>query len=167
MPAVATPHMGASVHLCTQLPIALGMMSPGYDTPAARAMVLAIALQETSCNARTQQPRGPARSFWQFEPIGIEDLFLSNHTRDELEIACLRLCIPHNVDAVYQAITYNDVLAIVCARAKLARLPDPLPTRHNPQSGWHQYQELWRPGIPRGVHWPANFARAWEIIDPL
>lgn len=144
------------------LPAALSLLPPEMDSPAARAMLLAIGLQETRFRNRTQV-RGPARGFWQFELGGaVADVLTRRSTRQHAEAALTALRYPtFAAHACFVAIEHNDVLAAVFARLNLWTLPDALPQRAEAERGWEQYVAAWHPGKPHRETWDANFARAW------
>lgn len=144
---------------------ALTLLPAHMDTSAARAMLIAIALQESRCRHR-RQVGGPARSFWQFEVGGLRGILLHKASKPHLADALDALAYPVTADATvpYVAIEHNDVLAAVCARLLLWTLPTSLPTQHDPDAGWAQYVAAWRPGKPRPETWAANYAVAWDAV---
>lgn len=152
------------------LPAAFALLPPRMDTPAARAMVIAIALQESRFEERRQLlddgKIGAARGLWQFELGGGITGVLSHpatraHVRRVLEE--LRYHDP-SPEACYAAVEHNDVLAAVFARLNLWWLPGRLPHVDEPNKGWAQYLDAWRPGKPREHTWDGNFVRAWSIV---
>lgn len=151
-------------YLMRLFPVALDMLGPGYDTPEARAMLLAVALQESACVHRVQHGGGPAKSFWQFEPIGIAGLFSNAKSRAALMVAVGDMAVKFDVTSIHAAIEHNDVLAIICARRLLAQIPEQLPEEDEAVKAWDQYLSAWRPGKPRPEKWQFNYARAWQIV---
>ena len=149
----------------------LAALPTPMDTPAARAMLLAIGQQESQFVARKQEPAGPARGFWQFEPGGgVMGVLQHPHTKD----MALRLCgtwhVRTNVLDLWGAIMYHDPLAAGFARLLLWTLPDALPGPHDAARGWAQYLDAWRPGKPRVEKWERNYAAAWRavgIVSPI
>src|SRR5688500_12110907 len=105
------------------IPGALELLPPRMDTPAARALLLAIALQESGgLKHRRQMARGPARSFWQGEITGGMILVLDHEATEEYAHAVLELLVyptsgKGRDQRVWEAIEHNDVLA--CALARL------------------------------------------------
>jgi hypothetical protein len=146
------------------VPAAYAVLPPKLNIPAATALLLAIAQQESD-GLRRRQLGGPARGFWQFERGGIAGVRSHHLTGELLEEACRRLCYPRpiSVDDAYVAIEHNDVLACVFARLLLYTLPQALPGADEPDRGWDCYYAAWRPGTPRPEPWRANFARGWEL----
>jgi hypothetical protein len=141
----------------------LGLLPERMDTPEARAMLLAIGLQESRFEHR-KQVKGPARSFWQFELSGINGVLTHKATSMLIKDVCKSLVIePFQADC-YEAITYNDPLACCFARLLLWTLPDKLAGRYSPATSWLQYLSAWRPGKPRLETWETNFNAAWAGI---
>lgn len=148
------------------LPAAYDVLPPQMASERSDAMLLAIALQESKCNARHQGGKGPARSFWQFETGGIAGVQTHRKTAVCLRGVLAALCYPPKMPApeIRLAIEHNDVLACCLARLLLWTLPMPLPPREAVQLGWEQYIDGWRPGKPRPEDWPGNFKRAWQAV---
>lgn len=147
------------------IPAAVGLLPPGMGGDKATAMLVAIALQESAFEAR-QQIGGPARGFWQFEKGGgVAGVLTHRYTADPIRRVCAVLCYQPSVDGCYAAIRDNDVLACCFARLLLWTVPGSLPGRDEVARGWQQYLAGWRPGKPRPTDWPANFARAWALVD--
>ncbi len=148
------------------IPAALALLPPGMDTPEARAMLLAIGLQESGFRARVQLPQGPAHGFWQFERMtGVLGVLTGTATAAHLRPALKMLQYDEPTAAeCYAAIAHSDVLACVFARLLLWSLPAGLPAVNQPQLGWTQYLAAWRPGKPRPETWLANFEEAWKQV---
>lgn len=150
------------------VPAALSMLPKRLDTPEARAMLLAIGLQESAFLARrqiTSKPGyAPARGFWQFEIAGGTAEVLTNaRTKPLCEAALQQQRYPPAAVACWEAFEHNDVLACVFARLFLLTCPIANPGPNDPEIGWHIYETTWKPGAPRPDDWPENFARAWSI----
>jgi len=121
--------------------------------------MIAIAMQESRCKARRQHGSGPARSFWQFERIGVEGLLVKvdkAQTAGRLAEICTFVGIRPVVDDIHAAIEHNDILAAVCARLLLFTHRDPIPTDQG--KAWEYYLRLWRPGKPKADTW----AECWQ-----
>ena len=144
---------------------ALAFLPPLMDTIEARAMLLAVALQESELQVRRQYRSGPARSYFQFELAGIDSVFAHPKSGNKARTFCLALDIGATTQAVYQAIEFNDVLACGFARLLLWTLPSPLPKKGEAPIGWTQYLAAWNPGKPRPDDWEANFDYAWAIVE--
>jgi hypothetical protein len=133
-------------------------------TDNARAMLLAIGLQESRFQHR-KQVNGPAMGFWQFEFAGIDGV-LTHHASQEYAEALLgMLVIDNQHPIIYRAVQYNDLLAAGLARLLLWTLPNALPERDNAQDAWDQYLEAWRPGRPHEETWETCWNEAWGAID--
>lgn len=148
------------------LPAALSMLPGKLDTSSARAMLLAIALQESDkLRARSQYHGGPAHGFWQFERGGgVRGVLANAGTRAMLAPVLHTLVYPDDVDACYAAITHSDVLACCFARLLLWTVPGALPRMDEADRGWSQYVAGWRPGKPHPATWQENFDEAWRVV---
>jgi hypothetical protein len=146
-------------------PAAFALLPGVMDTPEARAMLLAIGLQESKFAARRQLGGGPARGLWQFEKGGGTTGVLTHpSSKAYARLVCAELLYTPDVSEVFDALPDNDVLACCFARLLLWTLPGLLPSRENATKGYAQYLDAWRPGKPRPEDWPENFAQAWELL---
>jgi len=155
---------------------ALGMLDSKLDTPAARAMLIAIALQETGLRARRQMLEardhwweskpGKGHGFWQFERDGATRGVMVRHAAASALVLPVidALLYPRDPYAVHEALIHNDVLACVLARALLYSVPDALPGPNDPEKGWVQYVSAWRPGKPHVEPWANNYRTAWATV---
>lgn len=125
--------------------------------------LLAISGQEASWSQRIQDG-GPAHSLWQIEPGTIVAVQASSLTGDILAEVCSALSIQFDAGVIYQAIIYNDVLAVMVARLILFLDPLPLPAIGDVSDGWDCYSRNWRPGKPRPADWPANYQTAMQAL---
>lgn len=143
------------------IPAALKLLPANMDSPEARAMLIAIGLQESRFVHR-RQIGGPARGFWQFEQGGGVRGVL-NHPASRPAICSVLLLLDYDMtpEASYEAIEHNDVLAVCFARLLLWTLPEALPRRDDPEEAWAQYIEAWRPGRPHRATWDAFYQQAW------
>ncbi|HEX7795334.1 MAG TPA: hypothetical protein VF456_13325 [Vicinamibacterales bacterium] len=155
--------MTPDLFLRTAILPAFGLLPEAMDGPQARAMVLAIALQESDLRYR-QQRGGPARGFVQFERGGIEGVLLHPSATLKAADLCRSLNVDATTDAVYEAIAYQDVLCAGFARLALWTCPLPLASPSEPPAGWRLYVEAWKPGKPRAGDWSPNFAVAWNAV---
>ena len=145
------------------IPAALSLLPARMDSPAARAMLVAIGLQESRFEHR-RQVGGPARGYWQFElGGGVAGVLRHDASRPHLLPALDALRYPPAPDVLYNAIADNDVLACVLARLLLFTLPYGLPGVGEPEEGWKQYMEAWRAGRPHRATWDAFYAQAWGV----
>lgn len=144
---------------------------PGkMDTVEARAMLYAIGLQESEFEHRKQiigyedsgkAIIGKARSFWQFEPIGIKGVLYHQATKDYAEYVAKVLVLKNEAEII-EAVTYSDPLASAFARLNLWKFPDPLPDEGEVNKGWHQYVQVWMPGKPHRETWDEFFNKGWR-----
>lgn len=148
---------------------ALELLGARYDTPEARALLLAIALQESGLRHRVQQDGDAneyddALSWWQFERIGVAEVLRHPASATHARMLCVDLGYPADVETVYRAMRDNDVLAAGIARLALWRHPDALPVRGSPVTAWEYYLKIWAPGKPHSAPWAARYSAAWEFV---
>lgn len=143
------------------LPAAFALLPERMDTPAARALVIAICLQESRFAYR-RQIGGPARGFPQFESSGVYGVLKHSASRPHAEAALEALA--YTPEQCYDAIADNDVLALVMARLLLWTHPAALPSRGDTEYAWDYYVACWRPGKPHRNTWDSLYGRAWEIV---
>jgi hypothetical protein len=129
-------------------------------TIEAENLLLAIALQESALSARIQGPRdaGPARSFWQFERIGVADVL--QRQRHNLRTMCDFLEIPFDLGKLHLIMAYNDMLACTISRLTLRLDPRPLSAASTEQGAWEYYIRNWRPGKPHPNRWAIT---SWPV----
>lgn len=148
------------------IPAALDLLPGRMDTPAARAMLLAIGLQESRFEHRRQLGPGPARGFFQFElGGGVRGVLEHPLTRPIIKPICEHLKYPALPAVCHDAIEHNDVLATCFARLLLYTDPALLPLEREATKGWEQYLRNWRPGRPHPETWPAFYREAWQIVN--
>jgi hypothetical protein len=154
---------------------ALGMLDSKLDTPAARAMLIAIALQETGLRARRQMLEardhwweskpGKGHGFWQFERDGGVRGVLRHAAASAIVLPVIdAMLYPRDPYAVHEALIHNDILACVLARALLYSVPDAMPRPNEADKGWSIYLKAWRPGKAHPEAWPENYRIAWEAV---
>jgi hypothetical protein len=153
------------------LPAAYALLPPRMQSDRASAMLLAIALQESDFQHRRQMPlrpgmpHGPARGFWQAEPIWIEDVLTRASSRDHAAAVLQRLGYPDSrAAAIHAAVEHNDTLACAFARLSLWQHRDALPDQHNYEAGWRIYLAQWRPGRPHPAKWRGVFGVAHDLV---
>jgi hypothetical protein len=140
----------------------LKLLPDSMDTPAARAMLLAIGLQESRFEHRRQEG-GPARGFFQFELGGGVAGVLQHHSSKGIAMDALkRLQYGLNAREAYEAIEHNDLLAAAFARLLLWTLPVRLPGPNDYDHSWGQYLAAWRPGRPHRETWNTFYWQAWS-----
>lgn len=146
------------------IPAIYSELPPNMNTPAAKAMMLAIGLQESRFEHRVQI-NGPARGFWQFERGGgVHGVLTHKASRPYIEAILPTLCYKPEAYECHEAIKHNDYLAAVFARLLLWTLPGALPARNNPAGGWSQYLSAWRPGKPHRDTWDEFYETAWDTV---
>ena len=136
----------------------LALLPENMDTPAARGMLYAIAMQESRFTHR-RQIRGPARGFWQFEKIGVRGVLEHRASAHIVRPVLHQLRYPDDPDAIYLALE-NDILAVIFARLLLWRLPMALPGPDEAQEAWNQYIATWGPGRPHRATWDGFYKEA-------
>lgn len=139
------------------LPAALQLLPARLDSPPARALIIAIGLQESRFEHRRQAGGGPARGFWQFERGGGTRGVLEHEASKPLARAVLTT-LRYEPGECFDALAHNDVLACAFARLLLWTHPSALPT--SAAGAWAYYLDTWRPGRPRPQTWQANYALA-------
>ncbi|KKN90071.1 hypothetical protein LCGC14_0231840 [marine sediment metagenome] len=106
----------------------LAAMEPRLDTPAARALLLGTAIQESHLSAYKQLGGGPAMSFFQIEPATFEDIFdryLSRPDKSALRGAVRALLIPAFEPG--EQLDTNQHLACAIARIRYWMVPERMP----------------------------------------
>jgi hypothetical protein len=132
--------------------------------PEARTLLLAIAGQESGWTARRQYGFGPARGLWQFEKWGGVAGVLTHHsTRHQAIAVCQDQFVNPTIEAAYEALMTNDMLA--CAFARLLMWTDPFALPTSQSAAWAMYLRTWRPGKPREHHWPVNWFQACGAME--
>ena len=145
------------------IPAALALLPAKMDTPEARAMLVAIALQESNLQYR-KQIGGPALGFFMWELPQVI-LVLRHEVIGPMALKVLA-DLAYSVGAppyenIHAAMQHNDILQ--CAFSRLLLWPDaaPLPKRGDVQGALAAYLRVWRPGKPRPLEFPGNWAKAW------
>lgn len=138
------------------------MLGPPASSHAAR-FLLAIGYQESKFADRIQGKgdEGPARGFWQFEPIAVEDVMTRERTRFMMGRVLMDMALPQNARNVYNTIAYNDALACIVARLNIYNDPLFLPT--DEAEAYRAYLRIWRPGAKRPMDWPESWAKASSV----
>jgi hypothetical protein len=134
------------------------------DSPQARALLLAIGLQESKFVHRTQIG-GPARGFWQFERSGgVVGVLAHPASTAYAARVCADLRYRAEPDGVYLAMAHNDTLACAFARLLLWTDPKALSGSDNHEGGWAIYMRTWRPGKPHPSTWQDHYRHAWDVV---
>lgn len=145
-------------------PAALKMLPLKWDSIEARAMMLAMGLQESKFIYRVQVG-GPAHGFWQFESGGGWKGILTHPSTKDIMISVLDSMGYSGLISEYPRIEDNDILAYCAARCLLYTVPGKLPMIQQSKLGWEQYLWAWRPGKPHPETWDNNFKQAWNIVN--
>ena len=149
---------------------ALRLLPPQLDTTLARAMLLAIGLQESGLTARVQRVagggKGPARGLLQFERGGGVVGVLNHPASRDL---ALQVCTARKLPAVSSSVVWewletDDVLAFAFGRLLLLTDPKPLPALGRDQDAWECYLRNWRPGKPHRDRWNTNYPAALSAL---
>jgi hypothetical protein len=153
-------------YLNTAIIPALHILPRRFDSAEARALVLAIAYQETKLRARRQMGHGPARSHLQFELGGLVGVL--KHPASAPAAAAFIHELDYSdlmPDELLVAMEFDGVLAAGLGRLNIATNPAPLPKQAQQNEAWSYYNGLWRPGAPRPLDWPESWAIAWAALD--
>jgi hypothetical protein len=142
---------------------AMCLLPEKMNSKAARAMVLAIGLQESRLEHR-RQIGGPARGFFQFELAGIAGVLTHAASRGHILSVLKDLRYDASPHTSYVAIEHNDILACCYARLLLWTYHERLPFHDESERGWWQYQATWRPGKPIEETWPDFYRQAWGTV---
>lgn len=128
-------------------------------------LLLTIAGVETAWGARVQVPGGQARGFWQCQKDGA----IANAMARRL-LTCRRvcdtLCVPCDIDTIFEAIAWNDALAFAIARVALDCDPNPIPSIGDAQNAWATYLRVWRPGKPSEDRFMLAYHEALAVLAP-
>lgn len=152
---------------------ALDLLPTSMTSVEAKAMLLAIALQETELKARRQEVYsqtkkawidGPARSYWQFELGGLAGVL--RHPATQAHAARFVEALGYadtTPPQLLDIMVYDSVLAAGMARLNLFWDAAPLPRRADgPEVAYLYYDRTWRPGKKRPQDWPPNWQLAWD-----
>lgn len=142
---------------------ALALLPVHMDTPEARVMLVAIALQESGLRTR-QQVGGPAHGLWQNERP-VQQLLIDNKaSAADVCAVCKSRAVAPIASDMYWALLTDDVFAAAIARLILWCDPHPLPALGDADDAWVCYQKNWGPGKPRPVDWPGNYSTALAAV---
>jgi len=125
-------------------------------------MLVAIAMQESALITR-KQVGGSAISPYQFEKIGIDNVFTHAETGRLVTGAAKELAIPVD-ENFYDAVKWNDAIATVIARLILWLDPAPLPALGKEVDARAYYERTWRPGIKSSIRWTTSYGTAVACI---
>lgn len=151
---------------------ALALLPGAMDSPEARVLLTAIALQESGLVHRWQvidqarpQKKGPARGLLQFERGGgCAGVLTHPASRYWMYRVCAARGVATTAHALWLAIERDDVLAAAAGRLFLFTDPKRLPEVVDEAGAWRYYLRTWRPGKPHVARWPANHRAAREAL---
>ena len=127
-------------------------------------LVLATMIQESGLSDRIQGAgdKGPARSYAQFEQIGVTDVMTRARTAPIARKVCQELAINTNSEYVFNVMAWNDTLATCISRLNYWNSRLPLPTTED--EGWQCYNSTWRPGAPSRTRWTTAWRTAMGAV---
>lgn len=152
---------------------ALQLCGANMDSMEAEALVLAICVQESGLAHRVQVS-GPAHGLPQFEKAGIRGVLTHRSSAEHAKRICDALGVYPSVEAVYDAMATNDILAACFARLLLWTDPRSLPPLGEVDDAWDYYVRNWRPGAVLGSsegaekhreRWEASYETALSALD--
>lgn len=149
---------------------AFELLPEKMDTPEARVLMFAIAMQESRLIHRRQLPDGPANGLWQFEQGtrasrgGVWGVYLHPTSKRLLADFCEELGVDCDPETIYDELQSNDVLAAGVARLLLATDPRKLPDEDDTDGAWDYYVRNWRPGKPHRSTWDAFHEQAQQHV---
>lgn len=133
----------------------------------AAVLLVAIAGQESGWQYR-RQIGGPARSYFQFEQGGgVVGVLRHSLAAPMIRRVCDEIDVPCDAYTVYEAMAWNDTLAVAMARLLLWTDPRQLPAVGHDAEGWGYYQDNWRPGAPRPETWKGRYATALLVTGAI
>lgn len=139
---------------------ALGLLPPAMTSDEAILMLLAIGQQESAFKYRQQMGGGPARGFYEFEKGGVRGVLQHPSSKPyAIEIA-RDFDLAPDVQAVYDELPTNDVLAAAFARLLLWTDGHGLPLLGAEQAAYDLYIRTWRPGKPSRERWGVSYRKA-------
>lgn len=147
------------------IPAAYSLLPEQMRSDKATAMILTICLQESGAKAR-RQVRGPARSLWMFEVAGVHGVLTHRASKGPISAVVASLHYSLVATGLQKAAEHNDILACALARCLLWTDPESLPGRDGVEAAWAIYLRTWQPGRPHRRAWTANFAAAWQAVQP-
>jgi len=145
------------------LPAVFELLGPKYDSREARAMLIAIALQESRLQYR-RQIQGPARGYHQFETGGVQAVLTHRGVGPAAHQAAKDLGYAPLVPVLHPAFEHNDLLDGAFARLLLYADARPLPKPAQHDLAWTIYIFGWRQGKPHRQTWNDCYDEAWGIV---
>jgi hypothetical protein len=154
---------------------ALGMLSlPHLDSPAARVLLTAIALQESGLRIRYQDlgggNKGAARGLLQFERGsmaeggGVWGVYRHRASTEGVRLLCRACDCSFDPWAIWAQLEHDDALSAGLGRLLLWTDRAPLPALSDVEGAWAYYLRTWNPGKPRPDAWSKNYAAALVAV---
>jgi hypothetical protein len=137
---------------------------PFRDCPESRALLLAIAGQESGWCERRQVPGQEARGWFMFELGGVDGVMTHPASRPLLQAFCTEMEIPWANGTIHEACAWHDGLAYALARLLLWTDSPPLPAVGDSVGGCATYRRLWRPGRFDQLRWDARWEECGACI---
>lgn len=147
----------ALIRNCCEL---LGDKFTGHQS---EIIMAAIAFQESNFEHRRQKP-GPARGFWQFERIGVQEVMQNPASWQHAQRIAKKRNIAFDSAIIHPALERDDILAGCFARLLLWTDRRPLPTTL--EAGWEYYIRNWKPGKPHKHRWLMSWEQAQHLCKP-
>lgn len=147
---------------------------PGrFDSPLARALMLAIGKAESDYRHTIQmvgsppRPTGPARGYWQFERRGgVVGVMAHDSSARYARAVCAIRELTFDSAAIHAALATDNELAAAFARLLLWTDPRALPAIGDAEGAFAYYNRNWRPGAfhrdPVGVR--GRFIRGYREV---
>lgn len=128
------------------------------------AMLIAIGLQESRLHYR-KQIGGPAKGLWQFEKGGgVRGVMTHPSSVAYAKEILKERGYESTVQAAYDALEHDDILACVFARLLLWTDALPLPELEQSRRSWNLYLRVWRPGKPHESTWPDFYDASCKAV---
>ena len=146
------------------IPAALAFLPAKMDTRESRAMLIAIALQESRLIYRAQIG-GPASGLHQFETGGVRGVLkhaavktLAAQVAEDLGYSAA------SAETLHGKFETDDILDCCFARLLLYVDPRPMPAPGEYDLSWSVYLFGRRPGKPHRQTWDAFYDQAWAAV---
>lgn len=137
---------------------------PRFEAVEAEVFLLTTAITESGLKHR-HQVGGPAHGYFQFEKGGAFTGVIGHpRTAATLGKVLDELALPGEVDTLFEALQWNDLLQVAFARLLLWTDTRPLPALGGEAAAWDCYLRLWRPGKPGRERWRTAYATALATV---
>ena len=143
---------------------AMAYLPANMNSKKSEVQLLAMGLQESRLIHR-KQIGGPAKGLWQFEKGGgVKGVMTHRASVALAKEVLVKRGYEASINAAFDAIETDDVLACVFARLLLWTDASPLPELDQERRAWNLYKRVWRPGKPHEAKWPTNYAEALKAV---